>query len=495
MNLNQLREFRDRLELPISDRQLENAPYYHPGPRSFEIQYMMDRRAALNGCLPKRVVRSKPLKLPPPDLYDEFRHGTGTGREVSTTMAFVRLLRQLLRDRDVGRRIVPIIPDEARTFGMDSLFREVGIYSSVGQLYESVDANLLLSYNESKDGQILEEGITEAGSTASFTAAGTSYATHGEIMIPFYIFYSMFGYQRTGDLFWAFGDSRGRGFAMGATAGRTTLNGEGLQHQDGHSLILFSAIPNVFTYDPAFAFEVAAIVRDGLERMYVKQQDVFYYVTLYNENIAHPPMPEGAEEGIVRGLYRFRPAPVEGRHRVQLFGSGSILPSVLKAQQILAEQFDVAADVWSAPSYQQLRAEALSTDRWNRLHPEEERRQPYVVEVLEGVEGPIIAATDYVKAVPDMIRPWIKQRMVSLGTDGFGRSDTREALRQFFEVDTESIAVAALSALCEERRIPPQQVSGAIKLLGLDPDKVDPLHPEFAGHTTLSCGEVMGATR
>jgi pyruvate dehydrogenase E1 component len=495
MNLDQLREFRDRLELPISDRQLENAPYYHPGPKSFEIQYMMDRRAALNGCLPRRVVRSKPLRLPPPDLYQEFRQGTGTGREVSTTMAFVRLLRQLLRDREIGRRIVPIIPDEARTFGMDSLFREIGIYSSVGQLYESVDAKLLLSYNESRDGQILEEGITEAGSTASFTAAGTSYATHGEFMIPFYIFYSMFGYQRTGDLFWAFGDARGRGFAMGATAGRTTLNGEGLQHQDGHSLLLFSAVPNVLTYDPAYAFEVATIVRDGLERMYVKQEDVFYYITVYNENIAHPPMPEGVEEGIIRGLYRFRQAPIQGSHRVQLFGSGSVLPSVLKAQQILAEQFDVAADVWSVPSYQQLRAEAVSTDRWNRLHPEEERRRPYVVEALEGVEGPIIAITDYVKAVPDMIRPWVMQSMVSLGTDGYGRSDTREALRRFFEIDAESTAVAALSALCDEHRIAPHQVAGAIKRLGLDPDKVDPLHPEFAGQTTRSCGEAMGATR
>ena len=476
MNLDQLREFRDRLELPISGRQLEDAPYYHPGPKSLEIQYMLDRRAALGGCLPKRLVRNKPIELPPPDLYEEFKAGTGTGRDVSTTMAFVRLLRQLLRSKEIGRRIVPIIPDEARTFGMDSMFREFGIYSSVGQLYESVDANLLLTYAESKEGQILEEGITEAGSTASFTAAGTSYATHGEITIPFYIFYSMFGFQRTGDLFWAFGDARGRGFALGATAGRTTLNGEGLQHEDGHSHILASIIPNILAYDPAFAYEVAMIIRDGLRRMYEKQEDVFYYLTLYNENIPHPPMPEGSEEGIIKGLYLFRRASGKGKLRVQLFGSGSMMHGVLKAQALLAEQFHVSADVWSATSYQQLRNEALAADRWNRLHPTAESRVPYVTSVLHNVPGPIVAVTDYLKAVPDLIRPWVTQRFVSLGTDGYGRSDTREALRRHFEVDAQNIAIAALHALAQEGKIQAREVEKAIRALGVDAEKLDPLH-------------------
>jgi pyruvate dehydrogenase E1 component len=476
MNLDQLREFRDRLELPISEKAIEGAPYFHPGPKSPEVQYLMERRAALGGCLPKRIVRSKPLKLPAADVYNEFKSGTGTGREVSTTMAFVRLLRQLLRTEEIGRRIVPIIPDEARTFGMDSLFREVGIYSSVGQLYESVDAQLLLNYHESNDGQILEEGITEAGSTASFTAAGTCYATHGEIMIPFYIFYSMFGFQRTGDLFWAFGDARGRGFALGATAGRTTLNGEGLQHEDGHSHVLASTIPNILSYDPAFAYEVAMIIRSGLIRMCSKQEDVFYYITLYNENIEHPPMPPGVEEGIIKGLYLFRKAPAEGRHRLQLFGSGSIMMSVLKAQNILADKYHVAADAWSATSYQQLRNDALSADRWNRLHPEAEPKKPYLVEHLEGIQGPIVAASDFLKAVPDMIRPWISRRFVALGTDGFGRSDTREALRRHFEVDAESIVIAALHALCQEGRISAAEVTSAIRDLGVDPEKPDPLH-------------------
>jgi pyruvate dehydrogenase E1 component len=479
MNLNQLKEFRDRLELPISDRQLEDAPYYHPGPNSLEIQYMIERRKALGGSLPKRVVRCKPLHLPEASLYDEFKEGTGSGREVSTTMAFVRLLRQLLRDKDIGRRIVPIIPDEARTFGMDSLFREVGIYSLVGQLYESVDAGLLITYNESRDGQILEEGITEAGSTASFTSAGTSYATHGEITIPFYMFYSMFGFQRTGDLFWAFGDARGRGFAMGATAGRTTLNGEGLQHEDGHSHVLACTLPNVLAYDPAFAYEVAMIVKRGLHRMYAQLEDIFYYITLYNENIPHPVMPEGTEEGIVKGLYLFKPASRPLARHLQLFGSGSIMQCVLKAQSMLSERFQVSADIWSATSYQQLRDEALCAERWNRLHPEAEPRVPYVVDVLESVQGPIIAASDYMKLVPDMIRPWVSQRFVSLGTDGFGKSDTREALRRHFEVDPESICVSALYALSQEGRLPAAEVARAIRELGIDPDKPDPLHPNL----------------
>ncbi len=481
MSLDQLREFRSILNLPITDRQLEEAPYYCPGPDSPEIRYLQDLRRELGGSLPHRIVRSRPLPLPPPDLFDEFKPGTGKGREVSTTMAFVRLLRLLMRDPEIGRRIVPIIPDEARTFGMDSMFREFGIYSSVGQVYEPVDAGMLLSYHESKDGQMLEEGITEAGSTASFTAAGTSYATLGEPTIPFYIFYSMFGFQRTGDLFWAFGDARGRGFAMGATAGRTTLNGEGLQHQDGHSHILASVIPNLLAYDPAFAFEVAAIVRSGLKRMYEDEEDVFYYVTLYNENIFHPPMPEGVEEGIVKGLYLFRPAAARLDRHVQLFGSGSIMPTVLKAQELLAQRFQVSADVWSVPSYQQLRNEALSADRWNRLHPESEPEVPYVAKALRGIKGPVIATTDFMKMVPDMIRPWVTQRYITLGTDGYGRSDTREALRRFFEVDAESIAIAALHALSQEGKVTPAEVSAAIRDLGLDPEKPDPMNPPACG--------------
>ena len=477
MNLDQLREFRSLLDLPITDRQLEEAPYYHPGPDSPEISYLRELRAALGGPLPHRVVRSKPLQLPPPDLYDEFKPGTGTGREVSTTMAFVRLLRSLMRDKEIGRRIVPIIPDEARTFGMDSMFREFGIYSSVGQVYEPVDAGMLLSYHESKDGQMLEEGITEAGSTASFTAAGTSYATHGEPMIPFYIFYSMFGFQRTGDLFWAFGDARGRGFALGATAGRTTLNGEGLQHQDGHSHVLASVIPNLVAYDPAFAFEIATIVKSGLKRMYESGEDVFYYITLYNENIFHPPMPEGVEESIVRGMYLFRPAAAQLNRHVQLFGSGSIMPSVLKAQELLAQKFQVSSDVWSVPSYQQLRNDALSADRWNRLHPESAPRTPYVVEMLRDAPSPIIAATDFMKMIPDLIRPWVSQRYVALGTDGYGRSDTREALRRFFEVDAESIALAALHALLQDGKATASEVGTAIRDLGLDAEKPDPVNP------------------
>jgi pyruvate dehydrogenase E1 component len=479
MNLDQLREFRNLLELPITDKQLEEAPYYHPGPNSPEIQYLLERRRALGGFLPRRVVRSKPLQVPVATLYDEFKSGTGTGREVSTTMAFVRLMRQLMRDKEIGQRIVPIVPDEARTFGMDSMFREFGIYSSLGQLYESVDAGMLLSYHESKDGQILEEGITEPGSTASFTAAGTSYATHGEPMIPFYLFYSMFGLQRTGDLFWAFGDARGRGFAMGATAGRTTLNGEGLQHQDGHSHMLASAIPNIAAYDPAFAFEVAMIIKNGLHRMYQKEEDVFYYITLYNENILHPPMPDGVEEGINKGLYLFRPATEKLKHHVQLLGSGSIMQCVLKAQTLLAEKFQTSSDVWSATSYQQLRDEALSADRWNRLHPESGPAVPYVVKALQKVPGPFIAATDYMKTIPDLIRPWISQRYVVLGTDGYGRSDTREALRRFFEVDAECIAIAALYALSQDGAIPASEVSDAIRTLGIDPEKLDPLHPQI----------------
>jgi pyruvate dehydrogenase E1 component len=389
-------------------------------------------------------------------------------------MACAKLIRNLLRDPEWGRRVVPIIPDEARTFGMEVLFREIGIYAAFGQKYEPVDSKLVLSYTEKKDGQLLEEGITEAGSMASFTAAGTSYAVHGEPMIPFYIYYSMFGYQRTGDAVWAFGDARGRGFLLGATAGRTTLNGEGLQHEDGHSHLLFSVVPNVVCYDPAWAYEVAAIVRDGLDRMYVKNEDVFYYLTLYNQDYPMPAMPEGVTDGILRGLYRYRPAAGGGKHKAQILAGGVAMLEALRAQQLLAERWGVAADVWSATSFQQLRNEALECERWNRLHPADPARVPYVTRVLADGAGPILAVSDYIKAWPDLVSRWMPRRFVPLGTDGFGRSDTREALRRHFEVDAEHIAVGVLSALCQDGAVKAEVVAGAIRDLGLNPEAMDP---------------------
>jgi pyruvate dehydrogenase E1 component len=479
LDVEQLRRFRDRLHIPIGDERLPDAPYYHPGPDSPEVRYLDECRRRLGGCLPKRIVRARPLPTPQEAVFAEFSAGTRPDQPVSTTMAFAKLLRNLIRDPAWGRRVVPIIPDEARTFGLEVLFKEVGIYAAGGQRYEPVDSKVYLSYSEKNDGQLLEEGLTEAGSMASFTAAGTSYATHGEPMIPFYVFYSMFGLQRTGDLAWAFADARGRGFMMGATAGRTTLNGEGLQHEDGHSHVLASVIPNLLAYDPAWAYETAVIVRDGLERMYRRGEDVFYYVTLYNEDYPMPPMPAGVEDGILRGLYRFRAggAPAaggSGELRVQLLGSGVILREALRAQELLAERFGVAADVWSATSYQQLRNEALSVERWNRLHPLDTPRVPYVTRVLEGAAGPVIAASDFMKAVPDMVARWVPGSFTPLGTDGFGRSDTRAALRRFFEVDAEHIAVAALAALAREGKVKPETVAGAIKDLGLDPEAPEP---------------------
>ena len=414
-----------------------------------------------------------PLPAPEPAVFEELLGGSE--RPASTTMAFSRLVRNLVRDPGIGRRIVPIIPDEARTFGMDPLFKEIGIYSAVGQRYTPVDKELLLSYLESTEGQILEEGITEAGATASFTAAGTSYAVHGEPMIPFYIFYSMFGFQRTGDLAWAFGDSRGRGFLLGATAGRTTLNGEGLQHEDGHSHVLASTVPCVRTYDPAFAYEVATIIKDGLKRMYVDGEDVYYYLTLYNENWVQAARPEGVDEGILRGLYRYRPARVDGR-RVHLLASGSILHQALKAQEILAAH-NVAADVWSATSFQQLRVDALDVERWNRLHPDAEPRSSYLSQALAAVDGPIVAATDYLKAIPDMIARWIDRPYTVLGTDGFGRSDTREALRTHFEVSSEHIAYTSLHGLCLTGAADRDELRRLVGELGIDTER---LNPQFA---------------
>ena len=473
LELEELRRFRDLLELPVPDSQLAEAPFYHPGVDSDEVQYMLERRRALGGSLPKRRVSLQvQLELPQDDLYAEFRQGMKKG-EASTTMVFARLLSKLLRDKSVGRRIVPIIPDEARTFGLDALFGQVGIYSSQGQLYEPVDKGNLLYYRESKDGQVLEEGITEAGSTASFIAAATSYAVHGQPMIPFYIFYSMFGFQRTGDLFWSAGDSMARGFVLGATAGRTTLTGEGLQHDDGHSQLLASTIPSVRAYDVAYAYELATIIQHGLRRMMSEQDNVYYYITLQNEAYPMPPMPGDVTSGILRGLYRYRSGG-EGTRRVQLFGSGSILNEVLRAQQILAERFEVIADVWSVTSYQELRRDALACERHNRLHPEGDQRKPYIVRELEAVSGPFVAATDYMKVVADQVARWIPGRFVPLGTDGFGMSDTRPALRRHFEVDAESIAIAALDALRLEGKLAASEVARAIRELGVNPDKLDP---------------------
>ena len=474
LTTDELKIFRDRLELPIPDDKLKEAPYYHPGADAPEIQYMLERRRQLGGSLPKRVVAPKPIPAPKDTAFSEFF--AGSERPASTTMAFSRLIRNLVRDPAIGKRIVPIIPDEARTFGMDPLFKEVGIYNPLGQRYTPVDKELLLSYIEKKDGQLLEEGITESGSMASFQAAGTAYATLREPMVPFYTFYSMFGFQRTGDQIWAFGDARGRGFMMAATAGRTTLTGEGLQHTDGHSQVLASTVPNVVAYDPAFAYELAIIVREGIDRMYGERaEDVFYYVTLYNENWAQAAKPDGVEEGVLRGLYRFSEAS-GGERRVQILASGPILLQALRARDLLAEKFGVAADVWSATSFQQLRNEALDVERWNRLHPDAEQRIPYVRQCLDPTEGPIVAATDYMKAVPDMVTRWIDRPYTVLGTDGFGRSDTREALRKHFEVNAEHIAYGALYSLCLDGKSSPDELKRAIAELEIDPERVNPLH-------------------
>jgi pyruvate dehydrogenase E1 component len=471
----ELRVFRDRLELPIPDSRLHDAPYYHPGPESEEVQYLMERRRALGGPMPRRVVRSTPLPAPAPAFDAEFAAGSAT--PVSTTMVFTRILRNLIRDPELGKRIVPIIPDEARTFGMDPLFNEVGIYASTGQRYDPVDSDLVLKYREARDGQVLEEGITEAGSAASLQAAATSYATHGFPVIPFYIFYSMFGFQRTPDQFWALADARGRGFLMGATAGRTTLAGEGLQHDDGHTHVIASTVPSLRQYDPAFAYELAAIIRDGIDRMYARGEDVTYYVTIYNENHPQAAKPDGVDEGILRGLYRFAAAPAveTGAPQVRLVGSGSILQQVLAAQALLAERFGVAAEVYSAPSFPLLRRDALEADRWNRLHPTEAPRVPYVATVLGPDGGPIVAATDWMKAIGEMVAPWIGAPYTVLGTDGFGRSDTREDLRAHFEVDAAHIAAAAMVALSRTGAIEPAAAAQAIADLGIDPDKADPL--------------------
>jgi pyruvate dehydrogenase E1 component len=481
LNEDELAEFRTRFGIPISDKHVAEAPFYKPADDSRELTYLRQRRQALGSYLPARVVRYPPLKAPKLELFKDFFQGSGAD-SFSTTMAFVGLLRRLLNNKELGKLIVPIIPDEARTFGMDALFKQYGIYSNVGQLYEPVDSKMLLSYREAKNGQILEEGITEAGSVSSFIAAGTAYATHGIATIPFFIFYSMFGFQRIGDLIWAAADMRTRGFLLGGTAGRTTLMGEGLQHQDGHSHVLASTVPNLLAYDPAYAYELAVIIQDGIRRMYEVGEDIFYYITLGNEPYAMPPMPQGAAEGILRGTYRLRPAAPRGergvsppRSKVHLLGSGAILREALRAQELLAERFGVAADVWSVTSYKELRRDALEAERWNLLHPEAEPRHSYVERLLAAEEGVFVAATDFMKSVPEMIDRWVPGGVYALGADGFGRSDTRAALRRFFEVDAECIALAALHQLARRGDIKASRVQKAIKELGIDPDKADPM--------------------
>jgi pyruvate dehydrogenase E1 component len=474
LNDEQLRAFRDRFDIPVSDAEIGAAPFFRPPDESPEIRYLLERRRALGGFVPARRAFSGSLPTPEPEFFAEFH--SGIDREVSTTMAFVQMLRQVLRHREVGPRVVPIVPDEARTFGMESLFRQHGIYSSVGQLYEPVDAGTLLFYKEAKNGQILEEGITEAGAMCSFTSAGTAYANHGLPMVPFFIYYSMFGFQRIGDLIWAHGDQRGRGFLLGATAGRTTLNGEGLQHEDGHSQLLASVVPNLIAYDPAFAFELATILQDGLRRMVRENEDVFYYVTLYNENYRQPGMPEGARDGILAGLYRFRGSELAAeRPRVQLLGSGPLVNEALRAQELLAERWGVAADVWSATSYKELRRDALECERWNRLHPAAEPRVPYVTQALGAARGPVVAVSDFLKLVPDQIARWVPQGLVTLGTDGYGRSESRERLRRFFEIDAEHMALAALAALARRGEIERAVAARAPAELGIDPEAGDPL--------------------
>jgi pyruvate dehydrogenase E1 component len=462
--------FRDRFELPLTDQQVRDAEYYKPPDDSPEMNLLRERREALGGFLPQRRRRAEPLAIPDLELFSSQLQGTGD-REISTTMAFVRILAALLRDKQLGRHVVPIVPDESRTFGMEGLFRQVGIYSPVGQLYSPQDSEQLMFYKEDEHGQILEEGITEAGSVSSFVAAGTSYSAHGVPMIPFYIYYSMFGYQRVGDLIWAAGDSRTRGFMLGGTAGRTTLNGEGLQHEDGHSHLLFSVVPNCRAYDPAYGYELAVIVHEGLRRMVAEQEDIFYYVTLMNENYVHPPMPDGAQEGILRGMYQLREASKRTRKPVvQLLGSGTILREVVAAADLLADDFGVLSDVWSVTSFSELRRDGIEVERWNMLHPGEAPRQAYVSEQLSERRGPVVASTDYLRAVPDQIRQWVPGGYRVLGTDGYGRSDFRRALRRFFEVDRHYVAVAALAELAQAGTIDAAVVAEAIAKYDLDAD-------------------------
>jgi pyruvate dehydrogenase E1 component len=476
LNEDELGVFRTRFGIPISDQHVAEAPFYKPPEDSRELQYLHERRKALGGPLPSRSVRASMLQAPPLEYFKDFLKGSGEN-EFSTTAAFVGILKRLMQHKELGKWVVPIIPDEARTFGMDAFFKPFGIYSNVGQLYEPVDAKTLLAYREAKNGQVLEEGITEAGSMASFTAAGTAYATQGIPTIPFFIYYSMFGFQRIGDQIWLAADSRTRGFLVGGTAGRTTLAGEGLQHQDGHSHLLASSVPNLMAYDPTYAYELTVIIQDGIRRMYEVGESIFYYLTVGNEPYAMAAMPEGAEEGILRGLYKLKPAAGKAnakQTKVHLFGSGTLLREALRAQEILAERYSINADVWSATSYKELRRDALEADRWNMLHPTKEPRRSYLEKVLQNEKGLFLAVSDYMKSVPEMIARWVPGGLYPLGTDGFGRSEDRKSLRRFFEVDAECIVVATLSRLAQRGEIKPAVVEKAIVELGIDADKVSP---------------------
>ncbi|WP_334106918.1 pyruvate dehydrogenase (acetyl-transferring), homodimeric type [Methylobacillus sp.] len=472
MSVETLKKFRDRFDLPLTDEQVENLSFYRPADDSPEMQYLHARRQAMGGYLPVRRRKGNELTVPELSTFENMLVATGE-REISTTMAFVRILSTLLRDKQLGKFIVPIVPDEARTFGMEGMFRQLGIYSSVGQLYEPQDADQVMFYKESQSGQILEEGINEAGSFSSWLAAATSYSVTGVQMIPFYIFYSMFGFQRIGDLAWAAGDSRARGFLLGATAGRTTLNGEGLQHEDGHSHLMSSTIPNCVSYDPTFAYELAVVIQEGLRRMVQNQEDVYYYITLMNENYTHPDMPKGAEEGILKGMYQFSKSKAKGP-KVQLLGSGVILREVIAAADLLEKDWGVAADIWSVTSFTELRREGLAVERWNMLNPEKPQQESYVTQLLKQAEGPVIASTDYMKTFADQIRNFIPQRYVALGTDGYGRSDSREALRNFFEVDRYHVVLATLKALADEGTLPASKAAEAVKKYNLNADKPNP---------------------
>jgi pyruvate dehydrogenase E1 component len=473
MDIDSLKAFRDRFDLQITNEEVEKLSFHKPAPDSPEIKYMMERREALGGFVPQRKRKGNPLKTPPLSAFENMLTATGE-REISTTMAFVRILSTLVRDKELGKYIVPIVPDEARTFGMEGMFRQLGIYSSVGQLYEPQDSDQVMFYKEQTDGQILEEGINEAGSFSSWVAAATSYTVNGIQMIPFYIFYSMFGFQRIGDLAWAAGDSRARGFLLGATAGRTTLNGEGLQHEDGHSQLMAAMIPNCVSYDPTFAYELAVIMQDGLKRMIENQEDVFYYITVMNENYSHPEMPKGSEADIINGMYSFSTSKIKGE-KVQLMGSGVILREVIEAQKILESDYGVSADVWSVTSFNELRKDALEADRWNRMNPDKPQKESHVVKLLKKAEGPIIASTDYMKSFAEQIAVFLPHKFVALGTDGFGRSDSREKLRHFFEVDRHYVVVATLKALSDEGKIKSSLVTDAIKKFKLDPNKPNPV--------------------
>jgi pyruvate dehydrogenase E1 component len=474
MNEDELRAFRTRFAIPVSDAEIAKTPFYRPAADSEEAKYMHERRKALGGYVPNRRVTVDAIKSPSDDVFQEFYAGT-EGRKASTTMVFVRLLSKLLRDKEIGKLVVPIVPDEARTFGMEALFRQVGIYSHSGQVYEPVDMDTLLYYKEASDGQILEEGINEAGSLSSFIAAGTAYANYGVNTIPFFIFYSMFGFQRVGDLIWAAADSRTRGFLLGGTSGRTTLAGEGLQHQDGNSHVLALPVPNCVSYDPAFAFEIAHIIKDGIRRMYVEGESIFYYLTVMNEQYTQPAMPEGAADGILKGMYKFKATSLpKAKARAQLFGSGAILPEVIKAQEVLETQYGVGADVWSVTSYSELYREGHACERWNMLHPGEAARVPYVTQCLKDAPGVLVAASDYLKVLPDAIDRWTPRPVVALGTDGFGRSENRAGLREFFEVDHRYVVVAALSALARDKKIDVKVAQDAIAAFSINPEKPNP---------------------